>query len=354
MYISDRSTGGREFHGIIDEVRISTIGRDIYWINSSYINQKNTSSFYIIGNQQVFNNPPYKPHNPYPENGSLNVSLNITLSWIGGDPDGDPVTYTIYFGNNSPPPKVVDNQTNTKFLPEDIDFNSTYYWQIIAWDKHGIFTKGPIWLFKTCSNHPPKKPRILGYPFGKPGIKYNFRTQLLDHENDTVYYMWDWGDGSYSCWIGPFESGKYISASHAWSVGKFELKVKVKDVHDSESEWSDPLNLVIENEPPYIKITKPEQALYIRNKKILPRFFRKTYVLGKIDIIVETTDEFGVKNVDFYINDELKSIDRNAPYIFTWTKDDKFFHKHKYIIKVVAFDNAGNRAINKLEVLKFL
>jgi hypothetical protein len=34
--------------------------------------------------------PPNEPKNPEPANGSMNVDVLVNLSWIGGDPDGDP------------------------------------------------------------------------------------------------------------------------------------------------------------------------------------------------------------------------------------------------------------------------
>jgi hypothetical protein len=33
------------------------------------------------------------------------------------------------------------------------------------------------------------------------------------------------------------------SAKHLWNKGNYEIKVKAKDSHDAESEWSDPLSI---------------------------------------------------------------------------------------------------------------
>jgi hypothetical protein len=100
---------------------------------------------------RIGNNPPNEPSDPYPENGAVNISLDVNLSWTGGDPNGDLVTYNIRFGNSSPPPKIVDNQTNTFYEPDTLDFNSKYFWQIVAWDEYNASTKGPIWNFTTLS-----------------------------------------------------------------------------------------------------------------------------------------------------------------------------------------------------------
>ncbi|EMR74916.1 hypothetical protein MBGDF03_01081 [Thermoplasmatales archaeon SCGC AB-540-F20] len=204
-------------------------------------------------------------------------------------------------------------------------------------------------------NNPPDVPDIDGTEYGKPGVKYTFYVEVVDPDEDSIYCMWDWGDGSYSAWLGPFGSGEVISASHVWSYGFYNIRVKAKDILGAESNWSDPLTLIIEDEPPMVEITKPEKALYLRNRKILPRFFRKTLILGSIDITVDAVDDFsGIDRVEFYIDNDLKSFDNSSPYIYIWTKDKITLFRHRHTIKVVAFDNAGNSVSDEIKVRKFL
>ena len=59
----------------------------------------------VIANKIVTtdNHPPNEPSNPYPPNGSINVSIDIVLCWTGGDPDpSDIVTYDVYLGFDLP------------------------------------------------------------------------------------------------------------------------------------------------------------------------------------------------------------------------------------------------------------
>ena len=93
------------------------------------------------------------------------------------------------------------------------------------------------------SNLPPGQPTSPSGPVaGKTGNVYTYRSVSVDVELDDVYYLFDWGDGSDRHWIGPFDSGDECSASHIWSVrGDYEIRVKAKDEHDAESDWSDPL-----------------------------------------------------------------------------------------------------------------
>ncbi len=97
------------------------------------------------------NSPPYEPSNPYPPNGSTGSLGGGSIHWTGGDPDGDPVTYDVYFGTIDTPSLLVSNITDPGFLylPGWLEDNTTYYWKIVAWDNHGASTRGPLWWFRT-------------------------------------------------------------------------------------------------------------------------------------------------------------------------------------------------------------
>jgi hypothetical protein len=92
-------------------------------------------------------------------------------------------------------------------------------------------------------NLPPETPATpTGRAVGQAGIKYFYSTHTTDPEQDTVFYMWDWGDGNISAWIGPFASGTITTAQKSWAAkGTYSVKVKAKDVNGHESNWSDPL-----------------------------------------------------------------------------------------------------------------
>jgi hypothetical protein len=54
--------------------------------------------------------------------------------------------------------------------------------------------------------------------------------------------MWDWGDGNFSDWLGPFASGVTSNAQHSWTIkGTYSIRVKAKDTNGAESNWSEPL-----------------------------------------------------------------------------------------------------------------
>lgn len=95
-------------------------------------------------------------------------------------------------------------------------------------------------------SQPPLKPDITGPSSGKPEEEQTFEGTTTDPEGDDIYYMFDWGDGTYSEWLGPYSSGRRVSASHTWSErGDFEVRVKAKDDHGVIGDWSDPLPITM-------------------------------------------------------------------------------------------------------------
>jgi VCBS repeat-containing protein len=95
------------------------------------------------------NKPPYTPSNPLPKDGSTNLPTSLTLSWTGGDPDGDKVTYEVYLGT-TPTPPLYSSTVETSIQVTNLKPDTTYYWKIIAKDDKGARTEGPLWKFTTA------------------------------------------------------------------------------------------------------------------------------------------------------------------------------------------------------------
>ena len=199
--------------------------------------------------------PPYQPYSPYPENNSTGVKLSVTLSWKGGDPEGEKVYYTVYFGEDKDNlTKIADNiSTNYTYVAGLHEFTK-YYWKVIAWDESGMSSSGPIWNFVTLDTTPPS------------------------------------------------------------------------------------VNIVI----------PAKNTLYAGNVSI--KFF-KTFVVGKINVVVNASDEeSGVARVEFYVDGELKYNDSVAPYTWLWNEDTLY---DTHTLEVVAYDRDGNTAKDSMEVTVF-
>ena len=89
----------------------------------------------------------------------------------------------------------------------------------------------------------PNKPEIPDGPSsGAPGETYTYSSSTTDPDGDDIYYLFDWGDGTDSGWLGPYHSGQTCEASYIWSEkGTYEIRVKAQDFHGVVSDWSDPL-----------------------------------------------------------------------------------------------------------------
>jgi len=100
-------------------------------------------------------------------------------------------------------------------------------------------------LFGINDNYeaPEKPERPIGTLKGKVGKEYTYSTILFDPDGDQMYCKWDWGDGTFSDWLGPYNSDVDVEASHIWNErGSYLIKAKAKDVYDAESDWSEPLS----------------------------------------------------------------------------------------------------------------
>jgi len=214
--------------------------------------------YYPFMNQSGWNLPPYQPSDPSPENGSSAVDINANLYWTGGDPDpGDTVTYDIYFGTINPPPKIVSNQSDSSYDPGLMNYSTDYYWKIIAWDNLGASNESLLWIFTTTStsNTPPDKPiKPSGPKSGLINVLYNYTTYTSDYDGNNISYGWDWdGDLNVDEWSIWYGSGDICDIVHSWSTpGTYIVRVKARDIHYAESNWSNSLTviIVVENNPP--------------------------------------------------------------------------------------------------------
>lgn len=199
--------------------------------------------FQIIASGGAENNPPNIPSNPNPNNGKTGVDINVDLSWTGGDQDdGDIVTYDVYFGTETPPPKIVSEQSSTSFDPGTLSYDTTYYWQIVAWDNHDVSTAGQIWSFTTKSSgdsggpnggpngQPPTPPPendppiadadgpyvgVIGIPVVFDGSGSN------DPDGDIANYTWHFGDG--------MEGYGEITDHTYTKIGRYAVTLSVTD-----------------------------------------------------------------------------------------------------------------------------
>jgi hypothetical protein len=103
------------------------------------------------------NNPPHSPRNPLPAD-STTADVDTILHWEATDPEGDPLTFDVYFGATDPPPAVSNNQSEKMYDPGTLEYGEKYLWKIVSKDDHGHETAGPLWMFTTGANQAPSEP----------------------------------------------------------------------------------------------------------------------------------------------------------------------------------------------------
>ena len=192
---------------------------------------------------------PFKPIDPLPENNSVDISINPAISVFVTDPDSDTMNVSFYASDHSFIDSVEDVQNGTRAEVNwsDLQYNTTYSWYAVADD--GEYTnQSDIWNFTTAENKPPYPPIIISGPsFGGPGIELYFSAVTSDHEGDKIYYMFDWGDGNYSDWLGPYDISIPVITNHSWNESReYKIRTKAKDTYsNAESDWSEPHNISI-------------------------------------------------------------------------------------------------------------
>jgi PKD repeat protein len=220
-------------------------------------------------NQQP--NPPIKPTGP--TSGEPGHSYTYSTSAI--DPDGDLVKYGWDWDGDGVVNQWTDHYHSsgaTESTVHSWDSIGIYNVKVKAKDEHG--QEGgwsdtlEVTITQNNPNNPPNTPNQppTGPTSGEPGYSYTYNIITTDpNPGDTLYYWFDWGDGTNSGWKGPYNQGESGSASKTWtSSNNFNVKAKAKDNNEAESGWSPVLIVHIQaNQPPVLgnpAITGPTEG----------------------------------------------------------------------------------------------
>ncbi len=84
------------------------------------------------------------------------------------------------------------------------------YKTVLEWELFG----DPTLSIRDQSTPPEKPQKPSGPTSGKPEDELTFNSSTTDIDDDEIYYLFDWGDGEFSEWIGPKNSGQEVTASH--------------------------------------------------------------------------------------------------------------------------------------------
>jgi hypothetical protein len=177
--------------------------------------------------------------------GLIGEELNFTF--VSDDHEGDQVEYFIDWGNGEtqdwdgpydPGVEITETYTYSKNGTYNITARARDFWH------KGHWTDPPHQI--SIGNHAPWPPdQPIGPIKGSIDIEYTYLAVTTDEEDDPIWYQWDWGDGNFSDWMGPYQSGVSCEATYQWDKpGEYYVRVRAKDELGMSS-WSFPLSVNI-------------------------------------------------------------------------------------------------------------
>ncbi|MFE3845669.1 PKD domain-containing protein [Thermoplasmatota archaeon] len=186
------------------------------------------------------------------------VNGNVNIEWFaveGAYPEEGEYIYIYYKPENTATyRKITDdlplaNTGEYGWDTSNLD-DGQYTLLIEAIDQHGNIAHDSCTFHinnheDPIENEPPIKPaKPIGDVSGKPDEKYTYTTTTNDPDGDQIWFYWDFGDGTSSGWLGPYNNGGICGIVYSWNEdGEYSVKVKAKDVYGDESPWSDPLEV---------------------------------------------------------------------------------------------------------------
>ncbi len=201
-------------------------------------------------------------HGPY--SSVENEPVVFKGSAYGGKPD-----YLWYWDFGDGETSNEQNPTHTYSI------KGTYSVTLVVNDNNGKEAiDETIAIIEQDINYPPITPEIEGPFDGRIGEEYTYCiSNVVDPDGDDIYVFWDWGDGSNSDWLGPYQNGEQICENHTWQkTGDYTIKAKLKDEYGLESEWG------------YLEITMPKSKIftYLLFEKLFERFLNAFPLITKL------------------------------------------------------------------------
>lgn len=199
------------------------------------------------------NQPPNKPSQP---SGPLEglIGEDLYYEFFFSDPDGDDMSILFDWDDGTTSGWIAKGGNGTFGMSHSWTSNGVYEVKTKAKDSYvdGDWSDPYTIIIGNVAPDIPSRPS--GPSSGKIIFKkYTYSTETVDLNGDDVFYLFDWGDGKMSGWLGPYLSGDICSESHTWmEEGSFNIKVKAKDESGEESDWSEPLSVTMPKNNPYI------------------------------------------------------------------------------------------------------
>nr|WP_319266921.1 carboxypeptidase regulatory-like domain-containing protein [uncultured Draconibacterium sp.] len=91
-------------------------------------------------------------YDPVPGNGATDQNISLNFQWqVDQENNGKELEYTVYYyKSNSTTQKVAgENLTINEVVVSDLEYNTTYYWFVVAKYEGNRVANSPTWTFRT-------------------------------------------------------------------------------------------------------------------------------------------------------------------------------------------------------------
>ncbi len=91
-------------------------------------------------------------YDPVPGNGAVNQDISFTFQWkVDQQYKDNQLNYTVYyFASGSTVQQIAgENLNSTEVVIDNLSYETTYYWYVIAKNEGRIVANSPTWTFKT-------------------------------------------------------------------------------------------------------------------------------------------------------------------------------------------------------------
>ncbi len=113
---------------------------------------------------------------------------------------------------------------------------------------------GYLHAFGILDPESPSTPTISGKTMGKIEKTYDYTFTSTSPIGNNIYYQIEWGDGTNTGWLGPYNSGELIIVNHSWSEkGTYIIRARAKDTDNRWGPWGN-LSVTMPYEPPHFRL----------------------------------------------------------------------------------------------------
>ena len=152
------------------------LGRTFFWqvIAADNRGKETAGPVWRFSTHSPLNLSPSDPEAVGPASGATGIAVNAQLRWKASDPDGDALSYDLFFGTTFPLAKVATGQAAQAYTPTgSLKFSTRYFWQVVVRDARGLTNQNsPVWSFVTAEkiNQPPNQPMAISPASGSLNV----------------------------------------------------------------------------------------------------------------------------------------------------------------------------------------